>query len=112
MSADENDIRYTIVCLNGHTWQERANTALGQRATTRAAKGFLDAIPVPCSECATCTDEADRQDRLNHEFCEDPEDRQLREDWDDIARKRDYLDHEDDTDAREQYHHDIAGTEE
>jgi len=54
---------YTIQCLNGHVWQEIETSPLGIRAKAREERGFLDALPVPCSQCEDCGHEDRNRER-------------------------------------------------
>lgn len=45
-----------VVCLNGHSWQVHENSPLGERARKREARGLLDALPLPCTECDECNE--------------------------------------------------------
>ena len=97
--------------MNGHVWNVHHSSPLGVRALAREKKGFLDALTVQCSECDQCEEDLDRcnqsfsdaardegwfnnhpEDILPPISGEEPEDRQLREDWDDLARSRTYRD--------------------
>lgn len=68
---------FNIQCLNGHVWREHPESTLGLQAKARQEKGLIDALTVPCKECDQCQDEQEHQDRLNREYCDDPEDRPI-----------------------------------
>lgn len=70
---------YYVECLNGHVWREPEDSELGQKAAAREAKGFIDALHVPCRHCEDCEME-DRKNRMIGEFTDEQDNGFMEED--------------------------------
>lgn len=76
MQEEENEkwpraSKYSIQCINGHTWIALVGTDEELMAIKHAEAGFSDAVCVSSDECYECKEDLAERNRKNAYYCED-----------------------------------------